>query len=171
MNKPFIFRKNFVNFAIALFSSNCILGIMPLGLLPSRAQAMLAEKTDVSSLEKAGQKIEVGDYPGAIKDLTEAIRLNPNDPEAYLARGAAYMLSGNTQKAIEDCNQSIRLNPNYADAYTVRAMFSLLLEMQKIKEDLTKATNLYQQQGKTSNAQEIRDFIAQLEQYSFEKLH
>lgn len=58
--------------------------------------------------------------------MTEAIRLDPNNPELYLRRGFSYYSLNNFEKAIEDCNQSIRINPNYADAYLIRGPISLI---------------------------------------------
>ena len=42
------------------------------------------------------------DYEKGIKELTEAIKLNPNDASAYFGRGAAYVLSGQCDQGIKD---------------------------------------------------------------------
>jgi len=47
-----------------------------------------------------------------IKDLTEAIRLNPNDAFAYAIRGDAYRIIGEHETAIKDFYEAIRLDPN-----------------------------------------------------------
>ena len=52
-----------------------------------------------------------GDHDKAIADFTEAIRLNPNDAEAYYSRGCEYFEKGDHDRAIADFTEAIRLNP------------------------------------------------------------
>ncbi len=53
----------------------------------------------------------------AIKFYTEAIKLNPDMPEAYNNRGNAKSDLGKIENAIKDYDEAIKLNPNYAGAY------------------------------------------------------
>lgn len=68
-------------------------------------------------------KIADGDYQGAIEDLTEAIRLDPEISSYYHLRGVAYYESGMYEQAIRDENKSIDMKPipetlfNRAEAY------------------------------------------------------
>jgi Flp pilus assembly protein TadD len=55
-----------------------------------------------------------GDLDGAIRDFTQAIRLNPQDSLAYGLRGKAYSDKGDLDNAIKDLDESIRLNPKDA---------------------------------------------------------
>jgi tetratricopeptide (TPR) repeat protein len=90
-------------------------------------------------LEKARQK----DWNGARKDYSEAIRLNPNNANAYNNRGIAYDLLKQYQKAIADYTQVIRLNPNLADAYFNRGTaYNKLKEYQKALADYTQVIRL-----------------------------
>jgi tetratricopeptide (TPR) repeat protein len=59
-------------------------------------------------------------YGRAIADFTQAIRLDPNNANAYTERGAAYADKGDSDRAIADFTQSIRLDPNDAVAYSNR---------------------------------------------------
>ena len=52
-----------------------------------------------------------------IDDYTEAIRLNPNDSEAYYKRGKALGELKDYRAAIEDYNQAIKINPNDGNYY------------------------------------------------------
>src|SRR5262249_42206881 len=56
----------------------------------------------------------------ALADLSETIRLNPNDPLAYANRGNAYRKRRNYDRALSDYDQVIRLNPSSASAYNNR---------------------------------------------------
>lgn len=63
-----------------------------------------------------------GDYPKAITDYTEAIRLKSDYVEAYLRRGIALAQQGESQKAIEDLNEALHLNPDLLQAYYIRGL-------------------------------------------------
>jgi tetratricopeptide (TPR) repeat protein len=60
------------------------------------------------------------DFQGAISPLTEAIKFNPNDADAYSFLGAVRTAMGDIQGAFEDLDQAIRLDPNSAYAYSFR---------------------------------------------------
>ena len=62
-------------------------------------------------------KYDLGDYKGAITDYTQAIRLNPDDADAYNNRGNAKGNLGQHFAAIADYDIAIRLNPDDAKAY------------------------------------------------------
>ncbi len=61
------------------------------------------------------------DYEAAIVAFTEAIEIDPNQPDAYIGRGNAYIFSGETEEhltlALADYQQAIDLNPAMAEAY------------------------------------------------------
>ncbi len=58
----------------------------------------------------------------AIPDFDQAIRLDPEYPDAFNNRGVAYAGEGQYQRAIEDYDQAIRLDPNYAIAIYNRGL-------------------------------------------------
>ncbi|MEZ5924912.1 MAG: tetratricopeptide repeat protein [Hyphomicrobiaceae bacterium] len=59
-------------------------------------------------------------YDQAIKDLDEAIQLNPKSASAYNHRGLILRKKGDLGKAIEDYSMAIQINPVYALAYSNR---------------------------------------------------
>ena len=61
--------------------------------------------------------IKFGQYQMAIEDYNKAIRLKPDDADAYNNRGTIYTKFGQYQMAIEDFNNAIRLKPDDADTY------------------------------------------------------
>lgn len=67
------------------------------------------------------QKMQQGDYDGAIADFTEIIRLHPNDGHAYTNRSGAYAMKLDFESAIADANRAIELEPTYFLAYNNRA--------------------------------------------------
>jgi tetratricopeptide (TPR) repeat protein len=66
------------------------------------------------------QRVDKGDLEGAITDYDQAIRLNPNNDEAYYNRGIWRSEKGDIDGAIADYDQAIRLNPKAASAYINR---------------------------------------------------
>ncbi|TFI53062.1 serine protease [Mastigocladus laminosus UU774] len=73
-------------------------------------------------LIKAKEKYDQKDYKGAIVDLTEAIRLNPNYANAYYNRGLVRGDLGDKQGAVADYTSAIKINPNDAYAYNNRGL-------------------------------------------------
>jgi S1-C subfamily serine protease/tetratricopeptide (TPR) repeat protein len=86
-------------------------------------------------LNRALIKAKSGNTPGAISDLGEAIKINPNYTDSYLARGLFKSISGDTNGGIADINQAIKVNPNYNVAYLVRSI--IYLQLKNFKGTLT----------------------------------
>ena len=62
----------------------------------------------------------LGDNDNAIADLTQTIRLDSNNKDAYYRRGLTYLEKGDYDRAIADFTQTIRLDSNNEDAYFYR---------------------------------------------------
>ncbi|AEM20745.1 TPR domain-containing protein [Brachyspira intermedia PWS/A] len=61
-------------------------------------------------------------YEEAIEDFNRAIKLDPNNSDAYLNRGISKSDLGNDKEAIEDFNRAIELEPDNSDAYLNRGI-------------------------------------------------
>ena len=57
-------------------------------------------------------------YTQAISDFNEALKLNPEDSEAYNSRGLVYYSQGDHSRAISDYSRAIELSPNFSQAHT-----------------------------------------------------
>ncbi len=73
-------------------------------------------------VKRGRRKYDDGDAAGAITDLDKAIKLNPNDAEAYKYRAKAKAKLGNLVGAIADYNQAIKLKSDDDYAYSHRGM-------------------------------------------------
>jgi tetratricopeptide (TPR) repeat protein len=60
--------------------------------------------------------------PSNLASLSETIKKNPNDPQAYNLRGAALAQVGKTDEALADFNKAISLDANYGQAYANRGL-------------------------------------------------
>jgi tetratricopeptide (TPR) repeat protein len=65
---------------------------------------------------------ETGKFDEAVVDLSEAIRLDPQDARALVNRGIAWAGKKDFDKAITDFNEAIRLDPKLAPAYGNRSL-------------------------------------------------
>ncbi|WP_420627761.1 tetratricopeptide repeat protein [Candidatus Leptofilum sp.] len=60
------------------------------------------------------------DYEAALTEYREAIRLNPQNENAYKNRGIVYNTLGHYKEALTDYEEAIYLNPEFVDAYNNR---------------------------------------------------
>jgi tetratricopeptide (TPR) repeat protein len=81
--------------------------------------ASLYAQTAQTRLDNGKRLFDQGNYNGAIQELNEAIRLDPNMAEAYAYRARSYDGS-DYDRALSDANRAIQLNPRLAIAYNTR---------------------------------------------------
>jgi tetratricopeptide (TPR) repeat protein len=74
-------------------------------------------------------KAVIADIEGAISDCDAALKLSPNDAQAYLGRGIAKSLSAEFDSAIDDISQMLMLDKDLSDV-----LDKVLLRMKPIKE-------------------------------------
>jgi tetratricopeptide (TPR) repeat protein len=97
-----------------------------------------------------------GNYEEAVKNYSEAIRLEPNYANAYFNRGDAYDEIGEYDKAIADYSEVIRIEKS-ADAYLNRGVvFNKKGENDRAIVDLTEAIRL---DPNCANAYRLRNEI------------
>ena len=84
-----------------------------------------------------------GEYQKAIAEYDEALRLKPDDADAYAARGLVHYDLGEYQKAIADYDEALLLKPSYARAYGNRCRaYSHLGQYQRAIADCDRAVGL-----------------------------
>ncbi|MBS9395574.1 MAG: tetratricopeptide repeat protein [Dolichospermum sp. LBC05a] len=106
---------------------------------------------------------KLGDLKGAILDYNKAISLNANYPGIYNHRGFTRHNLGDLKGAIADFNKALSLNPNFPEAYQNRGITrNALGDKQGAITDLTTAANLFKEQKRISNYQEVIDLIQKI---------
>lgn len=76
-----------------------------------------APQTAADFANRGSDKLQNGDYDGAIADSSRAIELDSKMPEAYYNRGTAKLQKADYDGAIADYSKAIELNANFARAY------------------------------------------------------
>ncbi len=69
-------------------------------------------KTAKDYLEEGTQHSMRGEYGRAIKALSKALEVDPQNAVAYMHRGIAFLNSGQAEKALQDFGASLRLEQN-----------------------------------------------------------
>lgn len=76
-----------------------------------------ADQPDADLVKQGTAALKQRDYDIAIAKFSDAIRLAPNDSEAWGKRGEAYAAKGKSDNAVADCAQAVKLAPSSSEAY------------------------------------------------------
>jgi tetratricopeptide (TPR) repeat protein len=80
----------------------------------------------VAALIETGKKAATtGELEKAVRDFTEAVRIDPSYPGGYSERGQALFELGETDRAIADYSAALKHDGNYGPALRGRAMANL----------------------------------------------
>ena len=91
----------------------------------SRSSGLVPLHHIKSFLNRGGVKIELGDYNGAIQDLTFSITNFHDLTLAHWNRAVAKENLSNIKGAFEDISVVISINPDYAEAYFFRGRLEI----------------------------------------------
>jgi tetratricopeptide (TPR) repeat protein len=77
----------------------------------------------VLALIESGRRAAVkGDLDGAVRNFSEAVRIDPKYPDSYSQRGQALFKLGETERAIADYSAAIQRDPQFGAALRARGM-------------------------------------------------
>lgn len=90
--------------------------------------------------EKAYDKMQAGNYTGALRDYTEALRLDATEPAYFLNRGLVHEKLKNYSAAYNDYTQALRLDEHFEKAWLNRGNVLMRQQLyQEAVEDYTSA--------------------------------
>jgi tetratricopeptide (TPR) repeat protein len=120
-----------------------VLTLLAVGLTIQTTATAQAPTASQDELARADKEYDSGQYDKAVADYTEAIRLKPDDADAFNNRGIAYDQLKQYDKAIADLTEVIRLKPDFALAFNNRGnVYNELKQYDKAIADYTEAIRL-----------------------------
>ena len=105
---------NLIFRAITILVVATVIDGTPLAVFAQSPQTLLRRINAEELLSRGVDKVETGNYQGAIEDFNLALKTNPQLIEAYCNRGIARAGLGDYKSAIADFSQALRLNPKYS---------------------------------------------------------
>ncbi|MGC8638586.1 MAG: tetratricopeptide repeat protein [Isosphaeraceae bacterium] len=104
-------------------------------------QIIQGHATAHSGLGQAYHRL--GEDERAIAEYNQAIKIYPDDPNAFIGRGDCCLSLGEPDRALDNYNEAIRLGPNYSRAYARRGkLLETKGEWDKAQADYDKAIQL-----------------------------
>ncbi len=96
----------------------------------------------------------------AERAASEALKLDPANPEAWRARARTRLAAGDGPKALEAIDKALKLDPNSEPAWMDRAMVaSRLQDNQRLFESLGRAIDVLAAQGERGNFMRARRLV------------
>jgi tetratricopeptide (TPR) repeat protein len=89
-----------------------VLAAALLGAMPG-----YADTRDADLVKQGADALKHHQYDTAIARFSDAIRLVPEDAEAWSERGEAYADKGDSDRALADCAQAVKLAPSSSEVY------------------------------------------------------
>ena len=100
--------------------------------------ALTKEAKEAKFLSLGKQQYAKKDYARAVIEFRNAIRIAPNDAEAYYQLGLAYTGTGDVRAAYAALKKATDLNPKHADAQLKLASLMLSSRNQELHEEAEK---------------------------------
>jgi len=91
-------------------------------LLKKKAEEAYIDPAISETEKQAGNELfKKGDFGGAVKHYSEAVKRNPSDAKIYSNRAACYTKLMSFDLALQDCDKAIELEPTFVKAYLRKA--------------------------------------------------
>ncbi|KAI0786453.1 chaperone [Abortiporus biennis] len=105
--------------------------------------------------EEGNALFKAGDFAGAVKAYTEAIKRDPSDPRSYNNRANAYTKLFALPEALKDAEEAIKVDPKFVKAYIRKShVLYSMREYTKAIEAIQEATDIDEEKKHTREIQE-----------------
>lgn len=119
------------------------------------------EKATVAR-EEGNALFKAGDFVGAVKAYTEAIKRDPKDPRSYNNRANAYTKLAALPEALKDAEEAIKVDPKFIKAYVRKGQ--ILFGMRDYTKALEVAQEATDADEEHKHGKEIQDLISKCQQ-------
>jgi tetratricopeptide (TPR) repeat protein len=118
--------------------------VMNSPIVPEEAPANSPVLEKFAVLVEQGQNLyDAGDYEASLQVFNDAVRVLPDSPVGYDARGTIYAEMGDFELAMADYNQAIEIYPGFAQSYYNRGrLYERLGQHEAALADLRKTVEL-----------------------------
>lgn len=115
-------------------------------------------------LTQAQTKFEQGAYQDSVKIYTAALKLDPQNIDAYIERGNAHSYLKDYQAAIADYTKAINISSESGVAHMNRAVINCTLgNKQNAIQDYQRAVDIYRQLGRESESKQAAERLNNLQ--------
>ncbi len=122
-------------------------------------------KDATTYLDRGFERLEKGDYQGAIEDFNQFLKIKPNNAYVYVGRGLARFSLEQYQAAKTDFDKALEITPDVAYAHFFRGLTNYML---KDKEgaiaDLEIAAELFKKEGNQEFAKKANSAIQKIQE-------
>ena len=134
---------NYIHKVIAILGITSVVSGLPAAISAQVPQSRIQQTNFQGYYSQGVQKLNQGNFNGAIEDFNSVVQLNPRYYEGYCLRGLAEFHLGNLKAALSDFNSTLQLNPNHADAYRGRGTaYAQLGDFQKAIADFNQTIKI-----------------------------
>ncbi len=115
--------------------------------------------------EEGNTLFKAGDFAGAVKAYTEAIKRDPSDPRGYNNRANAYTKLVAFPEALKDAEEAIKVDPKFVKAYIRKShVLFAMRDYTKAMEAVQQATDVDEEK---KHVKEIQDQVIKCQQAMF----
>ena len=124
--------------------------------------AYLSPEKANEAREEGNALFKTGDFAGAVKAYTEAIKRDPQDPRGYNNRANAYTKLAALPEALKDAEEAIKVDPKFVKAYIRKGhVLFAMRDYTKAMETMQVATDI---DGEKKHTKEINDLVFKCQQ-------
>ena len=127
--------------------------------------AYISPEKAAAAREEGNALFKAGDYAGAVKAYTEAIKRDPADPRGYNNRANAYTKLAALPEALKDAEAAIKADPKFVKAYIRKS--HVLFTMRDYTRAIEAAQEGAEVDDEHKHTKEIQDQIIKCQQATF----